>query len=341
MPSLKPNPLNKILTIGLTLTVLSACNSNDYDYQITHYDALLTVLKKARPGEKIYIPEYVVIDLSGKPSLKIPAGVTLFSLINNKLDNKKIQDRAHLYSNTLKTIPMIKIMGKNVTLSGLRITGPDPDKHENMLKTLKSKGQYYLLDVSQGISTSYDNLTIINSELSGWSHAAIHLVNSVGHRINYNYIHHNQRWGLGYGIVLDGAKATIEHNQFDWNRHAIAGSGKKDTEYTARYNVIGRHANGHAFDMHGILVAKNKFPIAGYKVEISNNIFLLKQFPAISIRGVPQNKSNIQQNCFSHASLKEAVKTKSLTNINLTGNTLFFNKSTKNACDNYMNPYQN
>jgi len=119
--------------------------------------------------------------------------------------------------------------GDNVQLSGFRIQGPhmgSMDGDDNL---------------EQGIRIeSCTGVDISNMELSGWSGAAIYVIDQpepplqpTQHtpdavKVHDNFIHHNQHnGGNGYGVeVNDGAQVTIERNVFDYNRHAImAGSG--------------------------------------------------------------------------------------------------------------------
>lgn len=292
-----------ILILSFISILSLSCHSAEYEYTATNYKSLLEALDKVKKGERIYLQENISIDLSGKPPLEIPEGVTLFG----KLGKSKSGHIPTLFSRELKTTPMIRTTGMNVTISNLRITGPDPKRRTEMLKALKAAGQYYSFEFSQGIFSTFNNLTILNSNISGWSHAAIYLKDSVGHKIMKNNIHHNQRWGLGYGVLLDAAEAKIERNYFDWNRHAIAGSGLKGTTYTAQYNVIGTNSSSHAFDMHGKNIPSENLPIAGDYLNISNNTFFLKNFPAIAIRGIPKKGASIYNNCFSHASIEDAI----------------------------------
>ena len=47
-------------------------------------------------------------------------------------------------------------------------------------------------------------LEVDNCEMAGFSLAAISLSASSGHAVHHNYLHHTQRQGLGYGVVLGG-----------------------------------------------------------------------------------------------------------------------------------------
>ena len=55
-------------------------------------------------------------------------------------------------------------------------------------------------------------------------------------RIERNFVHHNQRDNLGYGI--GAGRAVISGNTFLQNRHAIASDGEPHSEYRASYNLV-------------------------------------------------------------------------------------------------------
>jgi hypothetical protein len=126
--------------------------------------------------------------------------------------------------------------------------------------------------------------------LFGWDYAAIDLgTGSHDNDIHHNFIHHNQRSGLGYGVVFHtGADALVEANVFDWNRHSIAGSrGFPGASYEACYNLVLGNANGHYFDMHGGNdISDPTVPAGGY-VKVHHNTFMESSEPAVAIRGVP------------------------------------------------------
>lgn len=269
---------------------------------------LKKALQAARPGDKIYLNDNSTFDLSGQPPLMIPAGVTLFS---GRGFNKS--KGALIFSSQLKTIPMLYANGNNIRISGLRIKGPDglavntKELQKARLQARKASPakiidetefKVYGIPNSRGIQINGKNIIIDNCEIFNWSHAGIFMLPAATANIHHNYIHHNQRYGLGYGVCLDGSYADITANLFDYNRHAIAGTGVSGTSYRATYNVALANSTlqGHIFDMHGSTTRKDGAKLAGDKVEIYNNLFFVHSGPAIRIRGVPQNKSTIRNN---------------------------------------------
>lgn len=266
---------------------------------------LFAALESARSGELIYIKDNTKINLTKHDEIKIPSGVTLAS--GGGHSDKR---GALLFTQQKRVKALFVANGENVRITGLRIIGPDFLHRKTHLEKLRliSKSQYYKEPTSLAFSTAYDNTTIDHSELAGWGYAAIKLHNGAsGGYIFNNHIHHNQRWGLGYGVVLSNAKAIIESNLFDWNRHSIAGSGLPGTSYEAKYNVILEHTRSHVFDMHGGEDRQDGTDIAGDLILIHNNTFFSKSHPAIKIRGRPQIGAYIYNNCFLHNKLQAMI----------------------------------
>jgi hypothetical protein len=58
-------------------------------------------------------------------------------------------------------------------------------------------------------------------------------------RVLRNFLHHNARAGLGYGVTIHAnGFATILGNTFLYNRHAIAADGIAGTGYAAFDNLV-------------------------------------------------------------------------------------------------------
>lgn len=209
-----------------------------------------------------------------------------------------------IFSDEFDTSPLIRAGGPNVRITGLRVRGPDP-KQRMALWRRSFRGEdpggselYYSFPTSGGIRTGHAGLEVDNCELMGWSHAAVALGGDGDHHIHHNFIHHNQRHGLGYGVNLGRTSALIEYNLFDYNRHAIAGSGRPGSGYEARHNVVLEHANGHLFDMHGSRDRGDTGNVAGTWMKIHHNTFADPSNSAIRIRGVPEDEAEIHHNWF-------------------------------------------
>lgn len=297
---------------GYTRTVVTG------DLVATSIAQLIAGLRSARPGETVFIPGGVVLDftslvLAGSFALHVPAGVIMAG------------DRgaggsagALLKSDAYATSPLIRIEGAGARITGLRIQGPDPERDlahwrrsfwssPEERQGLSEDEYYYQFPASRGVYTEYDGLEVDNCEFSGWSHAAVFLAAGRGHHLHHNFIHHNQRQGLGYGISHGTAFSVIEYNLFDWNRHSISGTGQSPSGYVARYNLETGHSLSHSFDMHGGRDRKDGTSTAGSRIEIYNNTFLGTR-RAISIRGRPEENARIFGNWFAaHGSPGTAV----------------------------------
>jgi hypothetical protein len=200
-----------------------------------------------------------------------------------------------------------------IRISGFRLFGPSFD-------------QQFDADVGVRIDSCVD-VEISNMEIAGWGGAGIRIangpvprINDFSHvRIHDNFIHHNQhpsRGGaLGYGVELgEGrARAHIYRNVFDFNRHAIAASGKTGG-YVAEENLVlrggGYHGGGypygtftHIFDVHGI-GDDGLGGDAGEEFRIERNSFQYQNDSAIHIRGKPRNFASITENAFPHECLR-------------------------------------
>ncbi len=297
------------------------------DYEVTDLNSLLEALASAQAGEVVFIPDETEIDLTAriyveKLVLEVPAGVTLAG--NRGQDGSR---GALLTSDALDTPVMIRALGPNVRVTGLRIRGPNTKRyldHHYRSFTRDDSGEgyryhdgqdprgghsyYYQFPTQRGIQTTHDALRVDNCDLSGFGHSAVSLAGGVDHVVHHNFIHHNQYAGLGYGVVLAEAFAVIEHNHFDWNRHSIAGTGAAGSGYIARHNVELGTSLSHCFDMHGGRDRKDGTDIAGRAIEIHNNTFRAPEIPVV-IRGVPQEACRVHLNWFPrHQNAAEAVR---------------------------------
>jgi len=274
------------------------------DFRASTLAELLDALGRAKAGQIVYVPDEAEIDMSGQEGVVIPGGVTLAG-------GRGRQGAAGglLFSTKLKTFPLFRTGGDGVRVTGLRLRGPDPQRRTDEMRKLGKAGKYYSIPNSDGIQCVHKRLEVDNCELSGWSHAAVFLrKGSADAHIHHNHIHHNQRLGLGYGVCLDQAGGLIEANRFDWCRHHVAGTGRPGTSYEARYNLVGEHANGHSFDMHGGADRKDGTDVAGDRIRIHHNTFKATHVPGVVIRGRPRERCEVHHNWFLHAGSDRAVR---------------------------------
>jgi hypothetical protein len=272
------------------------------DYTVQDLDGLLEALAQARVGQTVFIPDETVIDLTARIYieqlvLEVPEGVTL---AGNRGSAGSLG--ALLTSDALQTPVMIRALGPNVRITGLRLCGPNPKRYLDHHRRAFGPGgagsaYYYKFPTSNGIVTRHPRLQVDNCEISGFSHAGVDLTAGEGHHIHHNHIHHCQYQGLGYGVCHDTASSLIEYNLFDWNRHSIAGTGRPGCGYVARHNVELGESLSHCFDMHGGRDRKDGTDIAGTRIEIHHNTFRAAQTPVV-IRGVPQQVCDAHHNWF-------------------------------------------
>lgn len=273
------------------------------DFNPRSLPELIDALKSAKSGQIIFLKGSLEFDLTtwiytDKLVLEIPAGVTLAG-------DRGVNDSPGplLYSDAFETHPLIRTGGPEVVLTGIRLRGPDskirPDHHARSFNPRnENRDLYYQFPTSDGILAEYDRLTVANCEISGWSHSGIYLNKGRRHHIHHNYIHHNRRDGLGYGVSLNSAEALIERNLFEFNRHDIAGTGRAGSGYEACHNIVRAHASSsHHFDMHGGSDRQDGTDLAGDWLNIHHNAFYGSGLP-VKIRGVPAREALIHDNWF-------------------------------------------
>lgn len=275
------------------------------DYEVDSFEALIDALGKARAGQTVLITGETEIDLTADVyihdfALEIPEGVTL---AGNR--GQAGSQGALITSDALKTPVMIKVLGPNARITGIRLRGPNPKRymrhHKRAFSGEKLGSEYYYkFPTSNGIVCDHAALEVDNCEISAFGHAGIYLRAGSKHHIHHNYIHHCQYHGLGYGISHSKASSVIEFNNFDSNRHSIAGTGSADSEYIARHNVELGVASSHCFDMHGGRDRKDGTNIAGRKMAIYNNTFGVPDQYAVVVRGEPVETCIVNQNWFPH-----------------------------------------
>ncbi len=253
------------------------------DRSVRSYQELALALEGAVAGDVVFVPGDAEIDTGGRQGLEIPEAVTLAG------------DRGAggsaggmIYSNALDTPFLVKTAGDRVRVTGLRIRGPYPHRDR-------------AAHSSYGIITSHFALEIDNCEISGFSVAATRFdAGACRGYVHHNFIHHNQKGGLGYGVSINGADVLIEANLFDWCRHHIASSGSPGSAYEARYNICLEHANGHLFDMHGGQDRGDATVISGAWMAMHHNTFIAQDVRSVVIRGVPSQDARIHHNrCLS------------------------------------------
>ncbi len=282
---------------------------------VANANQLEDALANAMDGEIVYVSNEARIDLTGRGNLCIPAGVWLAG-------GRGLNGSAGGVIYTTEVLrPMLEVCGDDVRITGLRILGNDPTQcppeyPDNCTQPDRTGGVNCRDCTSPSIGISVENadrVEIDNNELAGWAHAAINLRNARDIHVHHNYIHHTQRQGLGYGVVLmrggsDVVETLVEWNRFNYNRHAIAGSGEPGQSYVARNNFVDEHANGHVFDMHGSNEnVGDGSPWAGTNIQIHDNTVLVDDYYTMVIRGRPEEGAWLFDNCLARSSASTAA----------------------------------
>ncbi len=253
------------------------------DRSVRSYGELARALEEAVAGDVVFVPGDAEIDMGGRQGLAIPEAVTLAG--DRGADGSA---GGLIYSYALDTPFLVKTAGDRVRVTGLRLRGPYPHRDR-------------AAHSSYGIITTHFVLEIDNCEISGFSVAATRFDAGASRGyVHHNFIHHNQKGGLGYGVSINGAAVLIEANLFDWCRHHIASSGSPGSAYEARYNICLEHANGHLFDMHGGQDRGDATDISGDWMDIHHNTFIAQDVRSVVIRGAPSQDARIHHNrCLS------------------------------------------
>jgi hypothetical protein len=265
------------------------------DYQVATKEQLLDALKKAQPGQVIYLQPHAEIDLSGLAEVNIPGGITIAG-------NRGVNGATGplIYSNELNTFPLFNISGAHVRITGIRLRGPSPAEPDSI--AIRVMGR---------------NVEIDNCEIFNWSYAGIAVLRAIDAYIHHNYIHNVRRPGLGYPVVFDTATGIVEANIFDYYRHAIAATGTPGTGYEARYNIVYGNAISHAFDMHGGTdycpkptqnCSAHDIFMAGEYLDIHHNTFYITDYDAIRIRGVARKYVSVHHNWFISTNVSRAFR---------------------------------
>lgn len=281
--------------------------------QVSDLNSLIAALNAAVIGDIVYIAPDAEIDLTGQ-SLCINAGVWLAS---NRGENNA--PGGLLYATTGAAASVLKACGNDIRITGLRLRGPDPETcpdewPNNCPEDVSGDSNCaYCTQTAYGISSfGFANMEVDNNELSGWTYASVGVKDATGADVHHNYIHHNWREGLGYGVVLYGQQATsalVRWNRFDAIRHAVAGQGYPLESYEARDNLMGENAIGHIFDMHGENEATGDgTSYAGNDIRIHNNIVLTADQYAMVIRGKPDTGAWLYENCLARSSSDAALQ---------------------------------
>lgn len=267
------------------------------DFTVTTAEEMLEALKQAQPGQVIFFPDGVEIDLTGHSNIAIPAGVTLAG--TRGLNGSP---GARIFTALRRSHTLMSTGGDEVRLTGLRFEGAfgGTEKvadHSGFL----SVGHY---------GAEVDNCEIYNFNVSGIGVGA----GALRVRIHHNHLHHIQRSGYGYPVVTTASDLRVIANRFDHCRHAIASSGAPGSGYEAAWNLVGPNETSFSFDMHGGRDRGDNTDIAGDWMHVHHNTFL-GPHAAAGIRGVPSQGAAVHNNWFVQTTPDKAVFTSGNTRV--------------------------
>jgi len=277
--------------ISLLLLTLVSAHAHAAVSPVRTVPELKERIENAQAGERIELAAGTTFDLSHDAPLVISKPLTLAAPADANL-------RPRIYSGG-KPLPLIEVRAANVSIEGLKIEGIETESRKDEITELNRRGirGVYQFPITRGISVYASGFTLRNAEVSGFSHAAVHLENATSALIEKNSIHHNQRWGLGYGVVLSLlSTAEIRDNQFDFNRHSVAGSGHSGQSYEAHHNVFGPTHLASPLDMHGGADRGDGTRIAGRRVDIHDNLILSGDVNVFVHRGIAEEAVVIRDN---------------------------------------------
>lgn len=232
-------------------------------YYVDSKEGLLLALSDCTRGGTIIISNQATINLTGERNIVVADDVTLKS--GNKIG---YPIEGLIVSDANEMTPLFNVKGNNVIIDGLRIKGPNSNIFFDNTDTTQTKGaereslirlnkkrfyqmKTYEKPVSSGIQITGSNVLIKNCEIFGWTHSAISVEKKARNtRVEENYLHHNQHFGLGYAVCVDQTFATIRKNIFDYNGHSITGTGRVGTGYDVSDNIFKEnHLRGWPVDM--------------------------------------------------------------------------------------------
>ncbi|QUJ69676.1 right-handed parallel beta-helix repeat-containing protein (plasmid) [Photobacterium sp. GJ3] len=259
--------------------------------EVSDYTALKTALDSGYAYVKV--PNGVTIEIPNQPgALSVGASQTLFGERGRAAQPGKLLVLPN--SGIDEDRYPVMTLASHARVTGLIIEGPS-----QVSDTLKST-------IAMQSQSDAVGIVVDNNEIFGWPWAGVSLKRSRDSQISHNFIHHNIKSELGYGVVVQNGETTadIRCNIFNHNRHAIAGSGALGEGYTASYNLVmqggGKDAY-HQFDMH------EKDGYGGSYVHVYNNWFNYGDFgtanrSSIMIRAIPQQGSiEVTGNVFKSA----------------------------------------
>ena len=255
------------------------------DFTVSTKGDLLAALKQAKPGQVVFVPHGVEIELTGATGIQLPGGVTLAG--TRGLNGSP---GARLFTQQRSGTQLVTT-GDRARATGLRFEGP----FAGVDKTAKN---------ATFLMTRHFRTEIDNCEIYNWNIQGVHTALGASQvQVHHNYIHHCQRSGYGYGVVVYCSDVHIIANKFDYCRHHVAAGGRPGCSYEAAWNLIMPHCTSTCLDMHGGRDRGDSTDIAGDWMNIHHNTFQGRQ-RAVGIRGTPSQGADVHHNWFSQSTDK-------------------------------------
>lgn len=296
------------LTVFLLL--LSSCTTVKTNRTLSSEEPVSTLselrkrISEAGVGDTVILSRGVDFEMTGESPIVVDRPLQIVA--------NSIPADSHLprFFDRKTPLPLFKISSADVIIDGLWLEGFEKDSKKEEIIALNQKGikGVYQFPVTRGIEVTSKNVTIRNCILEGFSHAAIFVLEGGEVLVDKNEIHHNQRWGLGYGVALhQKSSALIRNNRFDFNRHSIAGSGFAGQSYEAHHNWFGKNHNDTPLDMHGGKDRGDGTNIAGTWVHIHDNEILDSGNTIFIHRGIAEKGVNISDNVLYYQSSAKVI----------------------------------
>ena len=250
------------------------------DFTVTTKEELLAALEEAQPGQVIFVPDGVEIELTGTMSIMIPGGVTLAG--TRGLNGSP---GARLFTKQRSGTQLLTA-GDEVRLTGLRFEGPFAGTERTAQNATFFSVRHFRPEI--------DNCEIYNWNIQGVYSA----LGASQVQVHHNYIHHCQRSGYGYGVVVYSSDVSIIANKFDYCRHHVAAGGRPGCSYEAAWNLIMPNCTSTCLDMHGGRDRGDSTDIAGDWMDIHHNTFQ-SEHAHVVIRGFSCQGAEIHHNWFA------------------------------------------
>ena len=248
------------------------------DFTVTNAGEFKEALGEAEPGQVIYIPDGVEIDLTGESTITLPGGVTIAGSRGHNGSPGALIKR-------MTTGMMFSSGGDEIRLTGLRFEGAYAGTERVAMSAAFFSIGHYGIEV--------DNNEIYNFNVRGIGVGP----SAMGTYIHHNYMHHIWQAGLGYPVSTSASDTRVTYNKFDRGRHHIASSGAPGSGYEFAHNFIRPEATSHHVDMHGGRDRGDGTDIAGDWMHVHGNTFEGTVRP-IAIRGVASQGAWIHNNWF-------------------------------------------